>query len=73
MLTSASNKTISASAPSVYLKQVEAAAGSHLHEWLASNLIPHDAYEAALADDFGSFLGFRAETIHQAVLSKAGW
>lgn len=73
MLTSASNKVISATAPSVYLKIVEKAAGQHLDSWLSSNLISKDAFNFALKDDFDSFLDARAETIHNAVLKLTGW
>ncbi len=32
-----------------------------------------DAYEAALSDDFDTFLKLRAETIHNEVMRKADW
>jgi hypothetical protein len=73
MLTSASNKAISNSAPSEYLPMVVKAAGNDLPQWLASNLIPVPAFKAALQDDFGRFLNLRAEYIHNAVLAKTGW
>lgn len=70
LLTSASNKTISDKAPSEYLKDVVAAAGSHLDEWLKSNLISRAAFEAAMRDDFDTFLDERAKAIHGAVMAK---
>jgi hypothetical protein len=73
MLSSASNKSISDSSPSEYLPSVVSAAGDKLDGWLASNLIPREAFDAALKDDFSSFLRIRAEYIHASVMSKAGW
>jgi hypothetical protein len=73
MLSSASNKKISDSSPSEYLSSVASVAGDKLDGWLASNLIPREAFDAALGDDFNSFLRIRAEYIHAAVMSKAGW
>jgi hypothetical protein len=73
MLTSASNKEISDSAPSIYLPKIVKASGDKLPKLLASNLIPQGAFEAALKDDFDAFLRLRSEHIHQAVLEKTGW
>jgi hypothetical protein len=73
MLTSASNKTISDQAPSVYLKEVEKAAGSHLKDWLLSNLITEVCFEAGKVDDFNKFISLRADAIHKAVWAKTGW
>jgi hypothetical protein len=73
LLTSASNKKISARAPSDYLTEVVAAAGAHLPQWLASNLIPEAALQAALRDDFDSFLMMRSQAIHERVCSLAQW
>jgi hypothetical protein len=73
MLTSASNKQISDSAPSAYLPSIAKTAGSKLAALLASNLIPEKAFEAALKDDFDTFSRLRSEHIHQAVLEKTGW
>ena len=72
-LTSASNKRISARAPSDYLKEVEAAGGKALPKWLESNLIPEDAYKAAKSDDFARFLEIRATAIQKEVETRAGW
>jgi hypothetical protein len=73
MLSSASNKAISAKAPSVYLKEVVKASGDQLEKWLVSNLISREAFEAALRDDYDSFLTLRATTIHSAILQKTDW
>ena len=73
MLTSASNKKISDRAPSDYLKDVEAAAGATLGEWLQSNLVTEECFQAAMRDDFDKFISLRAEVIHQAVWEKTGW
>lgn len=73
MLSSASNKTITNRAPSDYLRDVQAAAGGQLEKWLASNLISTEAYQAALIDDYDTFLKERARTIHDAVTSLAKW
>lgn len=73
MLTSVSNKKISGRPPSEYLKEVQTAAGTQLNDWLAVNLISQQAYAAALVDDYERFLKYRAETIHEAALTKANW
>jgi hypothetical protein len=73
MLTSASNKKISDRAPSDYLKEVQAAAGPKLDEWLASNLISRDCFDAALKDDYETFSRLRAQVVHDEVFAKTGW
>lgn len=73
LLTSGSNKTISATAPSEYLKKVAIAAGTNLDQLLASNLIPRLAYEAALKNDYQGFLKLRADAIHEYVVKRAEW
>lgn len=70
LLSSASNKEISASRPSEYLKKVRDAAGESLQVWLASNLISAEALEAAEKNDFVAFLEARAKTIHEALVAK---
>lgn len=73
MLTSASNKRISARPPSDYLVEVEKAAGAGLDAWLKSNLISPAAFAAAKADDFQVFLLERAKTIHAEIQGLTGW
>jgi hypothetical protein len=73
MLTSASNKKISDEAPSAYLQVVRTEAGTHLPEWLSSNLLTEACFEAGLANEFDRFLELRAKKIHDAVWAKTGW
>jgi hypothetical protein len=73
MLTSASNKKISARSPSDYLGEVEKMAGAKLEAWLKSNLISPAAFAAARADDYDGFLAERASTIHAEITRLAGW
>jgi hypothetical protein len=65
LLTSKSNISISDTAPSVYLKQIIDSDGRDtLVERLESNLVPECTLEAALNDDFGTFLNLRATYLH---------
>jgi hypothetical protein len=73
MLTSASNKRITNRAPSDYLKDVKAALGGRLEEVLAANLVSAKALNAALADDYDTFLLERSKTLDQAVSRLTGW
>ena len=73
MLTSASNKIISSKKPSTYLKQVHVSAGFNINAWLRSNLISEEAYTAALADDYDSFVRERAKTIDERISALTGW
>lgn len=73
MLTSASNKKISARPPSDYLVEVEKAAGANLDVWLRSNLIPPAAFAAAKANNYDAFLAERASSIHAQIKALAGW
>ena len=73
VLTAASNKAISKSAPSEYLDKVAAFAGDALQEWLDSNLIPQKAFEAGLADNYREFLEIRSGAIHDLMMQKTGW
>lgn len=73
MLSSASNKRITNRAPSDYLKEVEAAAGASVNDWLASNLISTSAFKAAKSDDFDAFIDERSRTIDECVSSLTGW
>ncbi len=73
MLTSESNVKILSRPPSVYLGWVEEAAGDQLDDWLASNLLTHDAFDAAKRDDYDAYLELRARALHDALLPYAGW
>jgi hypothetical protein len=73
MLTSASNKNISAKAPSQYLVEVEKAAGTALATWLRANLISEAAFAAAKKDDFEAFMAERSKTIHAEVQRLTDW
>jgi hypothetical protein len=72
ILSSVSNKLISDKKPSEYLKAVRVHAGPQLKAWLDSNLIPQEAFEAALRDDYDQFLALRSAAIHKVLLQKAG-
>jgi len=72
-LTSASNKKISDQAPSAYFKKLLDEHGDRAKSWLASNLIDDIAIEAALHDDFKSFLEARSKAIHAIALNMTGW
>lgn len=72
-LTSESNKKIGAQAPSLYLKAIAATHGNDLAGVFASNLIPSDAYAAALNDDYDAFLAARASAIDLASAKLARW
>lgn len=73
MLTAASNKRITNRAPSDYLKEVEKAHGPKLEKVLSSNLITVAAFEAAMKDDYDTFLAERATAITTAVSKLTGW
>ncbi len=73
LLTSLSNKAISAKPPSEYLKQVQKEAGHNLEKRLASNLISIEAYEAARKNDFDTFLEIRSQSLHNALISMTDW
>jgi hypothetical protein len=73
MLTAASNKRITNRAPSDYLKEVKKELGGNLDKVLARNLITHEAFEAAMQDDYDKFLDERAKGIASAVSSLTGW
>ena len=72
-LSSSSNKTISDQAPSAYVKKLLADHGDDARKWLASNLIDDAATDAALKDDFDSFLTARAKAIDVRTRQLAGW
>lgn len=73
MLTSKSNISIRDSAPSAYLKKIIDAVGRDvLIQRLLSNLVPESALDAALLDDFDSFISARSAFLHQAALRLTG-
>lgn len=73
LLTSLSNKAISAKPPSEYLKQVQRDAGQNPEKRLASNLISMEAYEAARKNDFNTFLELRSQSLHAALIAMTDW
>ena len=73
MLSSGSNKKISNRAPSDYLKDVISAAGDNLGDWMSTNLVSESALEAALADDYETFIDERCQTIHEHVENLCQW
>jgi hypothetical protein len=65
LLTSASNITIRDKAPSDYLNIIiENSGRSALVQRLRSNLVYEEALDAALADNYESFLRIRSESLH---------
>jgi hypothetical protein len=73
LLTSKSNIAIKDRAPSEYLRLIiEAESRSTLVERLRSNFVPDAALDAALEDDFESFLRIRSEYLHQRALKLTG-
>ena len=73
LLSSTSNKTITNRPPSDYLKDVVAAAGTKLDNWLESNLISRPAFDAAMKDDFQAFVTERSKTIDSIVAGLTDW
>lgn len=72
-LSSASNKLISDRPPSEYLAKLLAEHGPEARAWLATNLIDDAAIDAALADDYDTFLAARAKVINERAKIQAGW
>lgn len=73
MLTSISNIQIRDKAPSVYLAEIAATIGEdELRSRLEMSLVPEDAYQAALADDFEAFLAARSAYLQGLALELAG-
>ncbi|WP_208869751.1 hypothetical protein [Micromonospora cremea] len=73
LLTSKSNIDIRDSAPSEYLNEIiEREGRDNLVRRMESNLVPKDALDAALADDYGAFLKIRAQHVHQVAQAMAG-
>jgi len=72
-LSSESNKVIGGRAPSTYLKDAQVRLGNDYAAVLRSNLVSDEAYQAALRDDFETFVDLRARTIASKVANFAGW
>lgn len=72
-LSSSSNKAISGRAPSEYVKELIDQYGEDARSWLNTNLIDDRAIEAALRDDYDSFLIARSTTIDLEAKKLAGW
>lgn len=73
LLTSASNIEISDAAPSEYLRQILNECGrAELVKRLRSTLVPESALEAALTDDYSSFLEARSQFLHNHVQALTG-
>ncbi len=73
LLTSASNKTISARPPSEYLAESLATLGDEFTQVAEANLMSKDAVNAALHDDFEKFLAARASSLQAHALFLCGW
>ena len=73
LLSSISNINIRDSAPSEYLREIIDRDGrGRLVERMKSNLVPEEALEAALQDNYDQFLKVRANHIHQIAQQLAG-
>lgn len=73
MLTSASNKEISDSSPSEYFAKLSQSHGEKFAKILNSNLISEAAYNAALNNDFETFLEIRSTDIHNEMTVGLNW
>lgn len=73
LLSSASNKHISDTKPSIYFRELEQRHGEGLGDILNSNLISPAAFDAGLRDDFEAFLMARSATLQEYALSLCGW
>ncbi|WP_162173355.1 GmrSD restriction endonuclease domain-containing protein [Salinispora pacifica] len=73
MLTSNSNIWVSARPPSRYLRDlVDIEGEGALRQRLRTCLVNEDAYQAALRDDYDTFLRVRSETLHRRLLQLIG-
>jgi hypothetical protein len=73
LMTSRSNISIGDAAPSNYLQRIIANDGRDaLVKRLESNLIPESALDAALADDYRTFLEVRGSHLHRIAVELAG-
>jgi hypothetical protein len=68
LITSASNKMILDKRPSEYIPELLDQLGDDFYHVMASNMVSEGALDAALEDDFDSFLQARSETLHQYAL-----
>lgn len=73
LLTSISNIKIKDKAPSEYLEQIIKDSGRDaLVARMASNLVPEEALDCALRDDYQGFLSIRSDFLHNHVISLTG-
>ncbi|WP_460727906.1 GmrSD restriction endonuclease domain-containing protein [Nocardia heshunensis] len=73
MLTSHSNIWVTDRPPSQYLRDLAVLEGEGpLRERLRTCLVEEDAYQAALRDDYDTFLRVRSETLHQRLMQLIG-
>lgn len=73
MLTSVSNIAIRDKAPSRYLREIADRMGeSALRDRLLSCMVPENAYQAALVDDYDEFLRCRSDYLQAKALEMAG-
>ena len=73
LLTSISNIQIKDKAPSEYLQAIiEASGRDALIERMLSNLVPEEALDCALADNYEGFLEARSRFLHDHVLQLTG-
>lgn len=73
LLTSSSNIAILDKAPSVYLGRIIDQIGRDaVADRLRRSLVPEDALDAALCDDYTAFLEARADYLHQHALTLVG-
>jgi hypothetical protein len=73
LLTSKSNIAIRDRAPSEYLQKIiDGESREVLVERLLSNLVPEEALDSALADDYEAFLTVRSAHLHAEALRLAG-
>ena len=56
-----------------YLIDVVEAAGTDIVQWLDSNLISAEAFEAASRDDYDAFIDARCQTIDEHVSKLTSW
>lgn len=73
MLTSLSNIWVTNRPPSQYLRDLADTEGEDaLRERLLTCLVEEDAYQAALRDDYDTFLRMRSETLHRRLMQLIG-